>query len=102
VSELKVLQQHDSLLKVEDGTEYDADDEGTGLKSDTVLMPPPPLPTVGKDDSTSEHEATSADGRRRKLDTPLAAMLPSKYQNVDVTEIFPDFRVDKVWHLLHL
>lgn len=32
----------------------------------------------------------------RKLDTPLAAMLPSKYANVEVTELFPDFRPDKV------
>jgi transcription initiation factor TFIID subunit 1 len=97
VSEVKVYPHCDTVFKVEDGTEYDADDEGTGLKSDTLLMPPPPLPAVGKDEATSEHEAAGGDGRRRKLDTPLAAMLPSKYQNVDVTEIFPDFRVDKVW-----
>lgn len=32
----------------------------------------------------------------KKLDTPLAAMLPSKYANVDVRELFPDFRPDKV------
>lgn len=32
----------------------------------------------------------------KKLETPLAAMLPSKYANVDVTELFPDFRPDKV------
>jgi transcription initiation factor TFIID subunit 1 len=98
VSEAKAVVQCDTALKMEDSTEYDADDEDTGLKSDTQLMPPPPLPGAGKDENTSEHEATSEDGRRRKLDTPLAAMLPSKYQNVDVTEIFPDFRVDKVWH----
>lgn len=34
--------------------------------------------------------------RARKLETPLAAMLPSKYANVEVTELFPDFRPDKV------
>ncbi|PNF40467.1 hypothetical protein B7P43_G14346 [Cryptotermes secundus] len=96
VSEMKAILQCDTALKVEDGTEYDADDEDTGLKSDTQLMPPPPLPGAGKDENASEHEATSGDGRRRKLDTPLAAMLPSKYENVDITEIFPDFRVDKV------
>lgn len=32
----------------------------------------------------------------RKLETPLAAMLPSKYANVDVRDLFPDFRPDKV------
>jgi transcription initiation factor TFIID subunit 1 len=32
----------------------------------------------------------------KKLDTPLGAMLPSKYADVDVTELFPDFRQDKV------
>lgn len=30
------------------------------------------------------------------MDTPLADMLPSKYANVDVRELFPDFRPDKV------
>jgi len=33
---------------------------------------------------------------KKKLDTPLATMLPSKYENVDVRELFPDFRPDKV------
>ncbi|KAI8436012.1 hypothetical protein MSG28_004148, partial [Choristoneura fumiferana] len=32
----------------------------------------------------------------KKLETPLAAMLPSKYANTNVTELFPDFRPDKV------
>jgi transcription initiation factor TFIID subunit 1 len=96
VSEVKVHSHCNAMLKVEDGTEYDADDEGTGFKSDTLLMPPPPLPASGKDDNISEREAANGDSRRRKLDTPLAAMLPSKYQNIDITEIFPDFRVDKV------
>lgn len=91
--------QCDKEIKTDDGTDYDADDEDAGVKSDTQLMPPPPpVPGVGKDESACEHEAAGGEGRRRKLDTPLAAMLPSKYQNVDVTEIFPDFRVDKVLH----
>lgn len=96
VSEVKETRQSDTLIKTEDGTDYDADDEDTCLKSDIQLMPPPPLPCAEKDSNIYEYEA-SAEARRRKLDTPLAAMLPSKYQNVDVTEIFPDFRVDKVW-----
>ena len=99
VSDLKADLQCDKEIKLEDGTDYDADDEDAGLKSDTQLMPPPPpVPGVGKDENTCEYEAGGGEGRRRKLDTPLAAMLPSKYQNVDVTDIFPDFRVDKVLH----
>ena len=32
---------------------------------------------------------------KKRLNTPLAEMLPSKYENSDVTEFFPEFRVDK-------
>lgn len=48
-------------------------------------MPPPPA-----------QENTSDDPEKRKLETPLAAMLPSKYANIDVTELFPDFRHGQV------
>ncbi|XP_013169257.1 PREDICTED: transcription initiation factor TFIID subunit 1 isoform X1 [Papilio xuthus] len=58
---------------------YEGDMEGDG-----GLMPPPS--TVPKQKSD----------KPKKLETPLAAMLPSKYANVDVTELFPDFRPDKV------
>lgn len=69
-------------------SDYDADDEDVGNAIDTELMPPPPLPT--------EKNGIEPDEKKRKLDTPLAAMLPSKYAGVDVRELFPDFRVDKV------
>lgn len=52
-------------------------------------MPPPPLPNEGQDQKYDYK-------LKKRLDTPLAAMLPSKYADVDVTEIFPDFRYDKV------
>lgn len=71
-------------------SDYDADDEGFGGNTDTVLMPPPPQP------SDKNGEELDADGKKRKLETPLAAMLPSKYAGIDVREIFPDFRFDKV------
>ncbi|XP_072931963.1 transcription initiation factor TFIID subunit 1 [Epargyreus clarus] len=58
---------------------YEGDMEGDG-----GLMPPP--------SSVPKHKSE----RPKKLETPLAAMLPSKYANVDVTELFPDFRPDKV------
>lgn len=69
---------------------YDADDES---KTDENLMPPPPVPT-NKDQKESDVIKTEDD--KKKLETPLAAMLPSKYANVDVTELFPDFRHGKV------
>lgn len=56
-------------------------------------MPPPPTPTKASEQNASEQE--NGDGKKR-LDTPLAAMLPSKYADVDVTELFPDFRHGKV------
>lgn len=75
----------------EDTTDYDADDEGPNMKLDMQLMPPPPLPETEK-----ESADLTEDGLKKKLETPLAAMLPSKYANVDVRELFPDFRHDKV------
>ncbi|XP_070491239.1 transcription initiation factor TFIID subunit 1 [Chironomus tepperi] len=71
---------------------------------DKDLMPPPPLdaaPSVKLDESSTTDGNDSSDGNEsrkseKKLDTPLAAMLPSKYQNINVTELFPDFRQDKV------
>ncbi|XP_026317517.1 transcription initiation factor TFIID subunit 1 isoform X2 [Hyposmocoma kahamanoa] len=61
---------------------YDGDMEG-----DEDLMPPPSI--IPKNNTNKSDKA-------RKLETPLAAMLPSKYANVEVTELFPDFRPDKV------
>lgn len=80
---------------------------------DKELMPPPPLdaaPSVIKQEDPSSDLAQSsssptaaAESKRmidkmndRKRETPLGAMLPSKYAEVDVTELFPDFRQDKV------
>lgn len=57
---------------------------------DKELMPPPPP------QGSSTHDENDTDKRDKKLETPLGAMLPSKYADVDVTEIFPDFRQDKV------
>ncbi len=65
-----------------------AEDEGGPYVDDSVLMPPPPTPTP--------KTPTSLSDSKKKLETPLAAMLPSKYANIDVRELFPDFRPDKV------
>ncbi|XP_047024271.1 transcription initiation factor TFIID subunit 1 isoform X5 [Helicoverpa zea] len=59
---------------------YEGDMEGDG-----ELMPPP--------QTIPSHKSSE---RPKRLETPLAAMLPSKYANVDVRELFPDFRPDKV------
>lgn len=75
-----------------ENTDYDADDEEIIGKSDTQLMPPPPIPEEKEILTAEEAEAA----RQRKLETPLASMLPSKYANIDVTELFPDFRTNKV------
>lgn len=55
-------------------------------------MPPPPLPSSLDLSKNNVND----DEPKRKLETPLAAMLPSKYQNIDVTDLFPDFRHAKV------
>ncbi|KYN01312.1 Transcription initiation factor TFIID subunit 1 [Cyphomyrmex costatus] len=75
-----------------ENADYDADDEEVVSKSDTQLMPPPPIPEEKEILTAEEAEAA----RQRKLETPLASMLPSKYANIDVTELFPDFRTNKV------
>lgn len=54
-------------------------------------------------DGDSEVEKKlDGDFKSKRLETPLAAMLPSKYENVDVTTLFPDFRVGKVIIFLNL
>lgn len=85
----------DDTSKAQDSAvlDYDADDEGTGTKpADNDLMPPPPVPS----DKRSDGEEESEEALAKKRETPLASMLPSKYAGVNVTEIFPDFRMDKV------
>ncbi|XP_058793078.1 transcription initiation factor TFIID subunit 1-like isoform X2 [Phymastichus coffea] len=78
--------------KSEKETDYDADDEDLDHKQDKDLMPPPPVPEE-KEVLTAEEEEAAI---KRRLETPLASMLPSKYADVDVTELFPDFRPGKV------
>ncbi|XP_053671796.1 transcription initiation factor TFIID subunit 1 [Anopheles nili] len=75
---------------------------GGGGVNDKELMPPPTAPvsadgvTVSATSGTTTTTDDASKDKPKKLETPLAAMLPSKYQNVDVREFFPDFRPDKV------
>lgn len=57
---------------------------------------PPPLRLPVRNASYSENGLEITSPESKKLETPLAAMLPSKYANTDVRELFPDFRPDKV------
>lgn len=59
------------------------------------------IPVFKKRDSESDYDGDNELSdkkidKSKRLETPLAAMLPSKYENVDVTTLFPDFRVGKV------
>ncbi|XP_065085735.1 transcription initiation factor TFIID subunit 1-like isoform X2 [Ochlerotatus camptorhynchus] len=74
----------------------DADDEKEDGVDDKQLMPPPSAPISGAEGKSDSEDALEKPKLERKLDTPLAAMLPSKYVDVDVRELFPDFRPDKV------
>ncbi|CAG7727818.1 unnamed protein product [Allacma fusca] len=70
-----------------DTTDYDEDDGS--------LMPPPPVPPA--------KGAKLSDGSfEKKLETPLAAMLPSKYVGINITTVFPDFRPDKILRFARL
>lgn len=64
---------------------YEGDMEGEG-----GLMPPPSSTPSSRESADRKLSAS------KRLETPLAAMLPSKYANTDVTVLFPDFRPDKV------
>lgn len=57
-------------------------------------------PHISESDYDGDNETNDKKfDKSKRLETPLAAMLPSKYENVDVTTLFPDFRVGKVIHI---
>ncbi|XP_073816142.1 TATA-box binding protein associated factor 1 isoform X2 [Musca autumnalis] len=81
----------------------------SSIKDDKELMPPPSTPVRTQPNSQQEPQSKQSGSdsgmdsdvkpekpSERKLDTPLADMLPSKYANVDVRELFPDFRPGKI------
>lgn len=67
-------------------------DEEAALTSSTASASAAATTTV----AAAAAAAAKSGAADKKLETPLAAMLPSKYANIDVRELFPDFRPDKV------
>jgi len=72
--------------KVVEDDDYDSADKSVNndklieKKKDTIKL------------ETSDDKLKKNDAPSKRLDTPLAEMLPSKYENCDVTELFPEFR----------
>nr|XP_046912926.1 transcription initiation factor TFIID subunit 1-like isoform X2 [Dermatophagoides farinae] len=50
----------------------------------------------GDNDKLCEGSEQQSQTCKKRLDTPLAAMLPSKYADLDVTKLFPEFRHNQV------
>nr|XP_023018958.1 transcription initiation factor TFIID subunit 1-like [Leptinotarsa decemlineata] len=76
--------------------DYDADDETPNEY--VKLMPTQKIPVikVSLEPNSSQVVVYEADNGNKKFETPLAAVPSSKYSNIDVTELFPDFRRGKV------
>lgn len=68
--------------------------DGVMSKLEAALMPPPPPPPLSTTAPVSV--APQQNDTASKPHAPLAAMRPSKYANVDVVDLFPGFRTDKV------
>lgn len=65
--------------------------------SDTDLMPPPPLPPVKDEIETNNNVVVEVKKEPIEVPSrPLANMLPSKYKDMDVTKLFPEFRHGQV------
>jgi len=103
----------DSSEDSDDGGDYDVGEKPgkhvRRLFDDKTLMPPPVTTRVKKISgyesgtesptksiSNKTALALAMEAAASKLETPLAAMMPSKYAGINVSEIFPDFRTGKV------
>lgn len=91
----------DDIAEGDDYDDDDGDEEKGGEKTkDSQLMPPPswipPGMTDGKPPSPPPSDAPEAapsgDSPDKKLNTPLAAMLPPGLADKDVRSWFPEFR----------
>ena len=71
--------------------ESKSDDGGEEEKKDDGKLMPPPSVIPAKPKAEAETPSSSKPEYR-----PLAGMLPEKYKDVDVKELFPEFRHNKV------
>ncbi|XP_026472569.1 transcription initiation factor TFIID subunit 1 [Ctenocephalides felis] len=99
ISEKTYINNINSNIGIISGHDRNDTNQGNSASNanDNILMPPPgQKSSEGKDNSLADDDTMNNSDSKKKLETPLAAMLPSKYAGVDVTELFPDFRSDKV------
>lgn len=110
--------------------DYDAEDSDNTDSSreksadDKTLMPPPPAPSGKREGTPSPKKGDAKEGdpkgkpssapvspmssdpsggkNEAALNTPLAAMMPSKYAGIDVRALFPDFRPGNVLRFARL
>lgn len=108
-------QQQQQKKKLDEDDDYDTSDSDARPNSEKAA-PDPKRPALQPKDTTAvkplekgvdkpdatdsaqdeaSKEAAIAAANKKRLDTPLAEMLPSKYANCDVTDIFPEFRPNK-------
>ena len=98
-----MINKHFHYITADDKDDYDADED----ESDRKLMPPPSwLPTsvtstelTKPGDPSTQLTEGSSDSHglsSSSVKTPLADMLPPQLANVNVTELFPEFRPGKV------
>jgi hypothetical protein len=80
-------------------TESSSDTEDSHLFSPPAWYSSSSAPSVGLH---SESTGTSADAESKSngLACPLAGLLPPEYANIDVTQLFPDFRPGQVSTLM--
>lgn len=78
--------------------DYDDYDENKQIENehqkdkDGFLIPQP----IRREAKNLNEECKEKSQNKKPLDTPLAAMLPLKYADMDVTELFPEFRHNQV------
>ncbi|CAG2104510.1 unnamed protein product [Medioppia subpectinata] len=99
------LSSKPSKVKVEEDDDYDTPSDTSELKLDSdgfkipdKLLVKRELPALSLllTPNASIEIKENGEQKQKKLDTPLAAMLPSKYADLDVTELFPEFRPNQV------
>ncbi|OTF75547.1 transcription initiation factor TFIID subunit 1-like protein [Euroglyphus maynei] len=104
-SHLSSIISYEDLIQEEDGDDEDDDNSSQHRQSvndkrhdsdDDDKEQHQQQDHVNGDKSAEEAEQQQQICNKKRLDTPLAAMLPSKYADLDVTELFPEFRHDQV------